>query len=326
MQEHSSRFLSALGFNPSATQDPSAPFLNQPRLYCLDHLTVLTLSGQDASTLLQGQSTCNVTDATDQLSLLGSFCSVKGRVISTFLLLKKHDEFQLILPADLAESISKRLKMYVLRADVKIHINQEETGLFGLTDHSTAPHLPVNDYQTSPFNDNAAIVKLPSAATPRFIFIGSRESARTLFKQMGTTHRDFSPALAWKFLDTTAGIPTITPATSETWIPQSINLDTLGAISFKKGCYTGQEIIARTHYKGKAKASMHQVNLPTNATITPGLKLFNLDSDSNQSIGEVVNALQTESVWQLLVSIKNEQINAKKIFIEGNELDFISWQ
>jgi hypothetical protein len=71
---------------------------------------------------------------------------------------------------------------------------------------------------------------------------------------------------------------------------------------------------------------MHQVNLPTNATITPGLKLFNLDSDSNQSIGEVVNALQTESVWQLLVSIKNEQINAKKIFIEGNELDFISWQ
>ncbi len=321
MHDHSTPFLSALGFNRSDSAISSIT----PAVYCLDHLAVLTLSGQDASTLLQGQSTCNVSDASEKLSLLGSFCSVKGRVISTFLLLKQRDEFQLILPADLAESISKRLKMYVLRADVKIQISPEKIGLFGFTDNRVTPYLPANDYQTMVFNDNAAIVKLPSTATPRFIFIGSLDSAQALFEQMGTTDCDFFPALAWAFLDTLAGLPHITPATRETWIPQSINLDTLGAISFKKGCYTGQEIIARTHYKGKTKASMHHVTLTSNAAITPGLKLFSLDSDSNQSIGEVVNALQTESTWQLLVSVKNKQINAENIFIEGHESDFISW-
>ena len=322
MHDHSSPFLSTLGFNRSAPPTSSI----SPAVYCLDHLAVLTLSGQDASALLQGQSTCNVSDASDNLSLLGSFCSVKGRVISTFLLVKQGDEFQLILPADLAESICKRLKIYVLRADVKIQITPQEIGLFGFTDNRVAPYLPANDYQTTVFNDNAAIVKLPSTATLRFIFIGSLDRAQALFEQIGTTDRNFYPSLAWKFLDTLAGLPNITPATRETWIPQSINLDTLGAISFKKGCYTGQEIIARTHYKGKAKASMHHATLNANVAITPGLKLFKVDSDNDQSIGEVVNALQIDATWHLLVSVKNEQKNADHIFIEGHKSDFISWQ
>jgi folate-binding protein YgfZ len=323
MHDHSAPFLSALGFNRSDAPTAS----NTPAVYCLDHLAVLTLSGQDASALLQGQSTCNVSDASENLSILGSFCSVKGRVISTFLLVKQGDEFQLILPADLAESICKRLKMYVLRADVKIQITPQEIGLFGFTDNRVAPYLPANDYQTTVFNDTAAIVKLPSTEMPRFIFIGSLNRAEELFEQIGTTtDRDFCPSLAWKFLDTLAGLPHITPATRETWIPQSINLDTLGAISFKKGCYTGQEIIARTHYKGKAKASMHHATLSGNIAISPGLKLFNVDSDNDQSIGEVVNALQIDATWHLLVSVKNKQKDADHIFIEGHQSAFISWQ
>lgn len=322
MHDQSTPFLTALGFNRSASEISSI----SPTVYCLDHLVVLSLSGPDASSFLQGQSTCNLADASEEHSLPGSFCSVKGRVISTFLLLKKQDQFQLILPADLAESISKRLSMYILHADVKIQITPEEIGLFGFSDNQGAPYLPTNDYQTTVFNNNASIVKLPSTEIPRFIFTGSVNSAQKLLQKVGTTKQEFSPAPAWRLLDTFAGLPHISPATSETWIPQSINLDTLGAISFKKGCYTGQEIIARTHYKGKAKASMHHVTLTSNATITPGLKLFSLNSDNNQSIGEVVNALQTESTWHLLVSVKNQQIKAKNIFIEGYESDFISWQ
>ncbi len=322
MHVQSTPFLTALGFNCSESEISSTI----PTVYCLDHLAVISLSGQDASSFLQGQSTCNLADASEELSLPGSFCSVKGRVISTFLLLKQQDQFQLILPADLAESISKRLRMYILRADVEIQIAPKEIGLFGFSDNQGAPYLPTDDYQTTVFNDNASIVKLPSTETPRFIFTGPLNSAQKLFQEVGTTKREFYPTPAWKMLDTFAGLPYITPATSETWIPQSINLDTLGAISFKKGCYTGQEIIARTHYKGKAKASMHHVTLTSSATITPGLKLFSLNSDNNQSIGEVVNALQTESTWHLLVSVKNQQIKANNIFLEGYESDFISWQ
>ena len=155
-------------------------------------LRALAITGNDAPTFLQGQTTCDVNE-----NKLGAFCNPKGRVISTFVLLKNENDFVLILPKSLFTTIQERLQRYKLRAKVEI----TETNLPEFT-------LPEN-------------------------------------------------------------MPWLCPETSEQFIPQWLNLDTLGGISFTKGCYTGQEIVARTHYLGEVKRRLFVARCETNFDIEP---------------------------------------------------------
>ncbi|MFZ2451586.1 MAG: folate-binding protein [Methylovulum miyakonense] len=233
--------------SPTGISFPARPAEHQ-RIFALAHLGVLTVSGNDAATLLQGQITCNIKDITDEQSSLGAVCNPKGRAIATFLLVKQADVFHLVLPIGLLETVKKRLGMFILRSIVTITDNTNAYCLLGIT----APPAPS-----------------PGAwlATTRQTFISVHWGARDLIlatpdeaiafwsEQVKQGFQPDNPA-NWQLLDIESGIPWLNAETSEEFVPQMLNLDKLGGISFTKGCYTGQEIIARTHYLGKSKRGM----------------------------------------------------------------------
>lgn len=238
----------------------------------LTHLAVLTVSGQDAAQFLQGQITCNVNDVTATHSSLGAMCNPKGRAITTFLLAKSGDDFLLILPAELLEIVKKRLSMYVLRAKVTLTDCSGSLCLLGFTAQSTDAFLA--SYQ----QDGAVRINVGN----RDLVIADEHNASVMLAQ-GVETID---SMHWQTLDILGGIPWLTTATSEQFIPQMLNLDKLGGISLTKGCYTGQEIVARTHYLGKAKRALFVAECET---ATPEANASIIDTNG-QIVGNVLSA------------------------------------
>jgi folate-binding protein YgfZ len=195
-------------------------------------LSALAVTGNDAAIFLQGQTTCDVN--TDKL---GAFCNAKGRVISTFVLLKNENGFLLILPTSLLSTIQERLQRYKLRAKVEMI----ETDL-------PAFNLPKN-------------------------------------------------------------MPWLSPETSEQFIPQWLNLDTLGGISFTKGCYTGQEIVARTHYLGDVKRRLFLARCETDLDIVPNCSIIN---ESGATVGNVLTAQNGLVQCVLQVEAQNSSVRLNR--------------
>lgn len=239
--------------------------------FLLTHLAVLTISGTDAAQFLQGQITCNVNDVTATHSSLGAMCNPKGRAITTFLLAKSGEDFLLILPSELLETVKKRLSMYILRSKVTLTDSSDSLCLLGFTEPSTDAFLAT--YQ----QDGSVRINMGN----RYLVIADENSASELLAQ-----REASDAAQWRTLDILAGIPWLTTATSEQFIPQMLNLDKLGGISLTKGCYTGQEIVARTHYLGKAKRALFVAECPS---ATPEANASIIDANG-QIVGNVLLA------------------------------------
>lgn len=246
------------------------------QIYSLDHLAVLTISGKDAASFLQGQITCNVHDVTATQSSLAAMCNPKGRTIAVFLLTKAEDSFYLVLPKELLTTVKERLQKYVLRAAVKLVDSTEALCLFGISD------IEHTEFLATQTED--AVVRIHYA--DRCLLIMPADKAATVWQDYLTQGFQDSDAAHWRYLDIKAGIPWLTLATSEQFIPQTLNLDKLGAISLTKGCYTGQEIVARTHYLGKAKRTLF---LAECSTENPAANAGIIDADG-QVIGHVLSA------------------------------------
>ncbi|MDO9215362.1 MAG: folate-binding protein [Methylococcales bacterium] len=245
-------------------------------LYPIAHLAVITISGIDAAQFLQGQITCNVHEVTATQSSLGAMCTPKGRVISTFLLAKSGDDFLLILPVALLETVKKRLSMYVLRAKVTLTDSSDSLCLLGLTE-------PSNNAFLATHTENGVVgIQFGN----RELIIADEQNISRLWSESMAQGYQASDSMHWLTLDILAGIPWLSTATSEEFIPQMLNLDKLGGISLTKGCYTGQEIVARTHYLGKAKRALFVAQC---LTATPEANAAVMDANG-QMVGNVVIA------------------------------------
>jgi folate-binding protein YgfZ len=246
------------------------------RLYPIAHLAVLTVSGTEAGQFLQGQITCNVQDVTATQSSLGAMCNPKGRAITTFLLTKSDDDFLLVLPKELLETVKKRLSMYVLRSKVTLTDSTDSLCLLGLT-------LPSNEaFLATHSEDDIVRINMGN----RCLVITHVNNAMSLWSEYVAHGFQASDSLQWQTLDILRGIPWLTPETSEEFIPQMLNLDKLGGISLTKGCYTGQEIVARTHYLGKAKRALFVASCQT-AKPKPNASIINIHG---QVVGNVLLA------------------------------------
>lgn len=245
------------------------------RIYPIAQLAALTVSGKDAGSFLQGQITCNVNDVTATQSSLGAMCNPKGRAISTFLLVKSGDDFLLILPNELLTTVKERLQKYVLRSAVTLTDSSDSLCLLGLTDNSNAAFLTTEQQTT------AVRVTLGN----RCLLIADVNNAMMLWSEYLNQSYQASDSMHWLTLDILAGIPWLTTDTSEQFIPQMLNLDKLGGISLTKGCYTGQEIVARTHYLGKAKRGLFVAECME----TPSANASIIDA-SGQVVGNVLLA------------------------------------
>jgi folate-binding protein YgfZ len=236
----------------------------------LSHFGLIKVSGDDAVTFLQGQFTNDVRQVTDTHSQLSAMCSPKGRIIVNFRLFKRDNAYYLLLPKDSLAATLKRLQMYVLRAKVKLEDANESLfpiGIVGNTQFLTV--------------ENLTIFKVPDTQ-PRYIVITD-----TPEKILASGEKTINES-EWQRLDILAGLPQVVSATKEAFIPQMLNYDILNGISFKKGCYTGQEVVARMQYLGKLKRRMYLAKIETSQLPQPGDALY-ISSDE-QSVGKIVNA------------------------------------
>jgi hypothetical protein len=215
-------------------------------------------------------------------------------MFANFRIFKRENTFYIELPLEVLETVLKRLRMFVLRAKVTIEAVSESLIRFGTSGNRISREfcdiigvMPAEVDDCIEFGDYT-IIRVPSL-TPSYEIHGQMEPMQKLWQQFNV---DSAPvgAGAWQLLNIQAGVPVITAATSEAFVPQMTNLQLLGGVSFTKGCYTGQEIVARMHYLGKLKKRMYRVRIDTDDEVSAGETLYADDSSAGQNTGAIVNA------------------------------------
>jgi folate-binding protein YgfZ len=255
---------------------------------------VIGIEGPDAQGFLHGQLTCDLNALAPDHSTYGAYCTPKGRVLATFLLWRTDTGYFMQLPAALRDAIQKRLSMYVLRAKVKVFDAGSRWIMAGISGKEARSRIegvlgvaPRNEHELA-HALNAMAIRLP---LERYAVFVPPDDAAGLLAKLGQDAEAAGPGY-WDWLDIRAGVPTVTPATQEEFVPQMVNLDLIGGLSFSKGCYPGQEIVARMHFLGRLKARMYLAHLavpPGADAPRAGDKLYSSDLGT-QSGGMIVNA------------------------------------
>jgi len=259
----------------------------------LPHPGLIRFSGEEARAFLHNQLSCDVAALTFGHSTYGAYCTPKGRVLASFLLWRSEQGFFMQLPSSLREPIQKQLSKFILRSKVKAEDASGDRVLIGVAgkDAAALVQQALGAAPKSPHDvvhvDGATVLRLP---VDRYEIAVSRERAPRLAEALGAA--DKAEAEHWEWLAIRAGVPVILPATQEQFVPQMVNLDLIGGVSFQKGCYPGQEIVARMHYRGILKQRMVLANIAAEERPQPGDKLYSPDY-GEQASGAIVNAARS---------------------------------
>jgi hypothetical protein len=300
--------------------------LNSNILCDLSHLGLLEISGEDAVTFLQGQVTNDVKQLNGSNAHYTGYCNPKGRLLALFLAFSHNNHLHLQLPSSLLEPISKRLKMYVMRSKVSIIDTTESIFKLGLNGPEATqilgqliPSLPANDYELIS-TELATVLKLPSIDNQaRYEIFTDADHINSIWNSLSGQCQLVGKA-CWDYLETNAGIPEIVPNTQEQFVPQMINLDILNGINFKKGCYTGQEIVARTHYLGSVKRRTFLASIASNQIPSAGDKIF--DANKNE-VGQIVRvAPNTKSGVDALIELRIEAQQNGEVLWQNVAVEF----
>jgi len=262
-------------------------------IFDLQHLALIGVDGDDAVDFLQGQLTNELREVTDTHAQQSAWCSPKGRVLTCFLVFRHRGRLLLQLPAALIEQTVKRMGMYVLRAKATLVDASDELMRMGLVGEAAEECLR-NTVGALPEHaddvlgtDRLTIIRL-RGRRPRYEIVGPRAALAALWEACGKV-AVAADADAWELLDIVAGVASIGPDTSDAFVPQMINLDRIGGISFTKGCYVGQEIVARTQHLGRIKRRMYRAHWNGSAHLNPGETLHGA-GEANSPKARIVNA------------------------------------
>jgi folate-binding protein YgfZ len=236
---------------------------------------LLSVTGTDARAFLHAQLTNDIEHLPADRAALAGWCSAKGRLLASFLVVPAPEGFLLQLARDLAAPVAKRLSMFILRSKVKITDESESWDQFGIWDAS----LPTAEVSWS-----------GKVATVR---VGERRFLR-LAPRGEVTEAATADEAQWALQEIRAGRPLITSATQDQFVPQMVNFEQLGGVDFKKGCYPGQEIVARAQYRGQVKRRMVHATAPAGVALLPGAE-FNG--------GTVVDVAPAENGSELLAVV-----------------------
>lgn len=329
MNQKWKNFLTSKNAEISADGEIRFPPIENNRknvVFPLSKFSVLSISGSDSTQFLQGQSTCNIDEITDSKGSFGAFCTPKGRAICTFFIIRHKDSFLLILPFELMETVTKKLQLYILRSNVKLNPVPEEFCLLGL--NSTAPsesglELPEAKYAAVCKKD-MTIIRFPGSQ-PRFMAMGTAQDAMELWTDLTENHAfEAANSSDWLLQDLVSGIPWLNSKTSEEFVPQMINLDQLDGISFNKGCYTGQEIVARTHYLGKAKRRMFLAETLFDGSIDSGTSVIDEETNQSQNVGQVLTAFRQHNRVLMLIVMQIANAASTNLRLENQDHTRIS--
>jgi len=285
---------------------------------------ILSVSGNDAESFLQGQSTCDISKIGDTSFSPGAFCDPKGRVLATFWITRRGDGFRLVIASDLMDTIQKRLQMYVLRSNVTLQPVVDWV-LMGASGCQVLPAITAMGLST-PAGENLASHDVETSILylkgqpDRFLIMAKLDRAREVwstlcdqyvFKQGTSSY--------WTLWEMNNGIVQVTASFSGEYTPQMLNMDLTGGISFEKGCYTGQEVIARTHYLGKPKRRMFLAECSSNTKLDDGVKI--VPGEEGAPVGVVVSSATTSQGGYLLAVLKTDalQENLPNLLLASGE-------
>ncbi len=246
----------------------------------LTHLGLIRARGADAAKFLHSQLTSDFSMLGLSQVRLAGFCSAKGRLQASFIAWKlAHDELLLVCAASVLPATLKRLSMFVLRAQCKLSDATSELRLSGRVGASAQALLGDTAVWQQHSHDGKTVVRLPDAAgVTRCLLIEPPDAPTTE-----------NPALSldtWRWLEVQSGVATIEAATVEQFVPQMLNFELVGGVDFQKGCYPGQEIVARSQYRGTLKRRSFLFDV--DAAAVAGQEVFH-SADPSQPAGMVAN-------------------------------------
>ena len=257
----------------------------------LSHLGVVRARGVDARSFLQGQLTNDVLTLRAGEARLAGFCSAKGRLQASFIAWQGEAEDELLLAcsATLLAPTLKRLSMFVMRARCRLTDATGEIALHGRIGRADGEDnvMPVWQSRT---DEEGSCIRLPDAAGRRRFIVASARSDPAAPAPSTEAAPSALTLDLWRWLDVQSGIPTIEAATVDRFVPQMINFELLGAVDFQKGCYPGQEVVARSQYRGTIKRRAFLFDC--NGAASAGQEVFH-DDDASQPAGLVVNAAES---------------------------------
>ena len=251
----------------------------------LPHLGIIRVEGEDAAKFLHGQLTQDFSLLGLSEARLAAFCSAKGRMQASFIGFKRSNtEILLICSRDILAPTLKRLSMFVMRAKAKLTDATDQFSLLGLagdTINSIAGHA-YPTWAKADFGDVSVVNLYPADATPRQLWIAP----------MGTPAPAGSPLAEdlWAWSEVRSGVATLTTPLVEAFVPQMLNYESIGGVNFKKGCYPGQEVVARSQFRGTLKRRACLVHCDT--ALAPADEIFT-PQDSEQSVATVVQVAKS---------------------------------
>ena len=241
---------------------------------------IIEVHGKDAEEFLQNQFTNDITRVSENTHQLSAWCNPKGRIIANFRIFKRGNNYYLTVSADLVELIIKKLRLYVMRSDVTIEDISNSLMHFGYAGERAEQDLqriigedktPINPNQTLQ-QDTLSILRLPGTV-PRFEIFGELADTKKLWTRCNVRAAPVS-SNGWDYLNIVAGLPIISEASSAAWIPQMLNLQVIDGVDFQKGCYPGQEIVARLKYLGTNKRRMYRIEINNSELPDIGQKIY----------------------------------------------------
>jgi len=279
----------------------------------LSHEGVLAVRGSDAAKFLQGQLTCNLNYLSDTQASLGARCTQKGRMQSSFRILLQGDGVLLAMATALLEPQLADLKKYAVFSKSKLTDESAAWVRFGLVNADSALaslglELPA-DTDSVARNDTLIAIRISPDRAELWV---PAEQGDAIRGQLAATLEQ-ADLNEWLLGQIRAGIGQVMPQTRELFIPQMLNLQAVGGVSFKKGCYTGQEIVARMQYLGKLKRRLYRLSLDAPELPEPGTPLFS--PSHNSAIGEVVLAAKAGESIELLAVLQAEAAESGDVHV-----------
>ena len=270
----------------------------------LTHLAVIKIEGNDADDFLHGQFISDLKNLEQDYFQFSAWCNPKGRVLANFILYKRDNCFYMILSNSLKETICKRLQMFVLHADVKINSMTDDSSIAGIIIHdaeSLSSSLP-RDENAIKTSDSITTLNIGS---DRFLTIGDLSTFDSLQK---------CDEQQWQALDIEQGISWVTKDTSEEFLPQELNMDKNDGLSYDKGCFPGQEIIARLHHRGSIKQRLFKSTLSIDNSVNPGTKL--VEKYSGKRLGIVINSSKDSDKTTYILAVADiESVSKNCVYL-----------
>ena len=294
----------------------------------ITNLDVIVIKGKDAETFLQGQITNDIKLIKDEeKAIYAGYCSPKGRLIAFFLIIKVWDNYFLFCPSSISNGISKKLSMYIMRSEVSLSHLSEDISYFIFHGESkeekafknSGGTLPKNLMQTikqSNTNNKSglfSLTKLPGK-NHRFFVLGNNKIVESIYSEVHSKQGGLD-SNSWHESDIESKIPNIFAETQDKFIPQSLNLDLIDAINFKKGCYIGQENTARMKLKNKVRRKLLAIKADNELKVGDEIKFNDI------TIGKIlINTPYPFAIVKLMdpefSTFKNEKLKINDNIVE----------